>query len=98
MKKDRAIDGGAICRLDFLVQTSVGSSLGGVTQRIWPSDLASCYQHQRQIQSKADHVITLLDSRDDIWARESSNVMINDVTLMLTKSLGQDPLRHSDER
>ena len=57
----RAIDGEAISSLDFLVQTSVGSSLGGVTQRIWPSDLTSCCQHQRQIHSKTDHVITLLD-------------------------------------
>ena len=77
MKNDRAIDGGAISSLDFLVQASVVSSLGGVTQRIWPSDLTSCCQHQRQIQSKTDHVpvTTLLDScNDGVWARESSNV------------------------
>ena len=65
----------SISSLDFLVQTSVGSSLGGVTQRIWPSDLTSCCQHQRQIQSISDHVTTLLDSRDAIWARASSNVV-----------------------
>ena len=68
----RAIDGEAISSLDFLVQTSFGSSLCGVTQRIWPSDFKLtrtsesfkfCQHQRRQIQSKTDHVtrITLLD-------------------------------------
>ena len=49
-KRDRAIEGGAISRRDFLVQTSVGSLLGGVT---WGIGRAICLLGRRDYSSKA---------------------------------------------